>query len=83
MKSSSERAERIHQALQTLASLLGDETIATRDPTSALSFSCVSKEVLQSETELLNLQMKDELTAFSPLGLDGRLLRRFVYVSFE
>lgn len=74
----SSRRERIQSALQKLADLIEDPDIASRDPNSSLSFSCVSPEVYQSQKDILDKEVLDERNAFSPLGLDGRPLRRFV-----
>lgn len=75
----SQRRERLQEALTKLSELVDDASIATRDPTSPLSFSCVSPEVLQSQNDVLRRQMLDEHLAFSPLGMDGRPRRRRVF----
>ncbi|KAH8118544.1 alpha/beta-hydrolase [Phellopilus nigrolimitatus] len=71
------RRERAQEALEKLADLMEEPSIALRDPGSPLSFSCVSPEVLQSQADVLRRQMVDEHAAFSPLGMDGRPCRRF------
>ncbi|KAL5527782.1 hypothetical protein ACEPAG_6583 [Sanghuangporus baumii] len=71
------RRERLQEALMRLSELMDDASIATRDPSSPLSFSCVTPEVLQSQNDVLRRQMLDEHLAFSPLGMDGRPRRRF------
>jgi hypothetical protein len=63
-------------ALNRLSELMGDPTIATRDPTSSLSFSCLSSEVIQSQKDAVDFYGKDEWKAFSPLGPDGRPIRK-------
>lgn len=78
----SERRARLGEALQKLADLVDDATIAVREPASALSFSCVNPEVLQSQSDVLRRQMLDEHLAFSPLGMDGRPRRRRVSIFF-
>lgn len=70
------RRERMEDALEQLAEFVGDASIADRDPCSPLSFSCVSPEVLQSQEDAIRRQQQDEHLAFSPLGMDGRPLRR-------
>lgn len=77
----SSRRERILSALEKLADLIEDPNIASRDPSSSLSFSCVTPEVYQSQKDILDKEVLEERTAFSPLGLDGRPLRRFVLIN--
>ncbi|THH06798.1 hypothetical protein EW145_g3837 [Phellinidium pouzarii] len=77
MISPTERRERAQEALEKLADLMEDPSIAERDPASALSFSCVTPEVLQSQSDVLSRQALNEREAFSPLGMDGRPCRRF------
>ncbi|PAV21086.1 alpha beta-hydrolase [Pyrrhoderma noxium] len=71
------RKERMQEALQRLADMMGDQSIATRDPSCPLSFSCVTPEIFQNQSDVLRRQMIDEQNAFSPLGMDGRPCRRF------
>jgi hypothetical protein len=49
-----------------------------RDPLSPMSFSRVTKEVQAMQDNTLALYAKGMRTAFSPLGLDGKPLRRSV-----
>ncbi|KAI5124806.1 hypothetical protein M0805_005438 [Coniferiporia weirii] len=77
MVTPAERQERMQEALYRLAELMEDASIAERDPSSPLSFSCVTPEVLQSQSDVLSHQMLKEREAFSPLGMDGRPCRRF------
>ena len=64
--------------LERLAAFVGDRSIADRDPRSAMSFSTVGPEVLKSQTEMLAHYSQGEDGVFSPLGPDGRPLRRWV-----
>lgn len=75
------RRQRMQEALKKLSDLFADPSICERDPSSALSFSCVSAEVLQSQREVLQRQMLDEHKALSPLGMDGRPRRRWVMLT--
>ncbi|KZT13104.1 alpha/beta-hydrolase [Laetiporus sulphureus 93-53] len=70
-------AERMKAGLAKLAQLRNEPTFVDRDPLSPLSFSCVSPEVCKSQEETRATYQKEERTAFSPLGLDGRPLRKF------
>lgn len=73
-----DRMERMKTALGKLAELMGDPAIATRDPSSSLSFCCLSQGIIHKQSENLKRYRKGIFTAFSPLGLDGRPLRRWV-----
>lgn len=68
--------DRLRAALGTLAKVHGDPSIAERDPMSPLSFSCASAEVIKSQQETRATYEKGQRNAFSPLGLDGRPLRK-------
>ncbi|KII96006.1 hypothetical protein PLICRDRAFT_694103 [Plicaturopsis crispa FD-325 SS-3] len=68
---------RMKMALELLATISGDASIATRDPWSPLSFSCVTPEVKKHQEEVLELYAKDLHKAFYPLGPDGRPLRKY------
>ena len=72
-----ERRERMKAALKSLSEFVEDPAIATRDPDSALSFSCVTPEVFDSQSAQIEKQRLKENEALSPLGLDGRPLRRY------
>ncbi|EKM59592.1 uncharacterized protein PHACADRAFT_250189 [Phanerochaete carnosa HHB-10118-sp] len=63
--------------LQRLADMKGDPTIANRDPLSPLSFSCVSPDTQKSQEEMVAKYISGQQAAFSPLGPDGRPMRRF------
>jgi len=69
-------AERMAEALKTLSELMGDSNIATRDPMCSLSFSCLSPEVINSQKDAVDFYGKDEWKALSPLGPDGRPIRK-------
>lgn len=71
-------SERMSYALETLAELMGDSSISSRDPLSSMSFSCLSPQVIKGQTEALETYRKGALTAFSPVGEDGRPHRKYV-----
>lgn len=68
--------ERMTRALQTLADFKGDQSFASRDPLSPLSFSCVTEDIYRDQAETWNTYHVDENRAFSPLGPDGRPQRK-------
>lgn len=68
--------DRLRTALERLAKIRGDPSIAERDPMSSLSFSCASAEVIKSQEETRATYEKGQRNAFSPLGIDGRPLRK-------
>lgn len=63
-------------ALSKLAQLTGDPSVALRDPFSSLSFSCLTPDVVQGQSESLTLYRKGEWAAFEPCGPNGRPIRR-------
>jgi hypothetical protein len=69
--------ERTRIALQTLSDLVGDPSIARRNPRSLLSFSCVGPEVAKSQLESLKFYARDIDKTYCPLGRDGRPIRRY------
>ena len=75
--------ERTRTALQTLSELVGDPSIAHRNPRSLLSFSCVTAEVAKSQFESLKFYSKDIDKTYCPLGRDGRPIRKYDTVSFR
>ncbi|KAL6306711.1 Alpha/Beta hydrolase protein [Sparassis latifolia] len=48
-----------------------------KNPLSPIHFSCLSKEVCKSQEEMIASFEKGERAAFSPLGMDGRPLRKY------
>lgn len=68
--------ERTKMALRTLSELVGDPSIAHRNPKSLLSFSCVTPEVAKSQLENLKFYAKDIDKTYCPLGSDGRPIRK-------
>jgi len=64
-------------ALLRLADIMGNATISRRSPTSPISFSCLPQETVQAQTDLLSQYRKGERQAFSPLGPDGKPIRRY------
>lgn len=71
---------RMKLALSELADIMEDPTIASRDPLSSLSFSCLPPEVAKTQTECLAQHRKGLGKAFSPLGPDGRPIRKYDFV---
>ena len=69
--------DRMQLALAKLADFLGDPSIASRDPSSSLSFSGVSPEVRQSQTDALTFYGQGLANAFSPMRPDGRSYRKY------
>jgi hypothetical protein len=63
-------------ALLKLSDLNGDPAIAERDPLSSMSFSCLPPDVVKSQLETITFFGIDQWKAFSPLGPDGRPLRK-------
>ncbi|KAH0587120.1 hypothetical protein H2248_005937 [Termitomyces sp. 'cryptogamus'] len=68
---------RMKTALSTLAELMGDPSIATRDSSSSLSFCCLPQAIIHKQSEDLRQYRKGIFAAFSPLGPDGRPTRRY------
>jgi hypothetical protein len=75
--------ERARMALQTLSEIVGDSSIAHRNPRSSLSFSCVTPEVAKSQLESLRFYSKDIDKTYCPLGRDGRPIRKYDKVLFR
>lgn len=72
-----DKTERMKAALSALAEIAGDSSIASRDPSSSLSFSCLSHDAMERQMETLKQYRERKTPTFSPLGPDGRPLRRF------
>ncbi|RDB20549.1 hypothetical protein Hypma_012458 [Hypsizygus marmoreus] len=72
-----QRADRMKIALSNLADITGDSSIASRDPLSSLSFCCLPPEVIQSQTDSLEQYRIGIREAFSPVGHDGKPVRKF------
>lgn len=72
--------ERMSRALDTLAELVHDPSIGHRgrEEISSMSFSRISPQVQGLQTENFMHASKDSCKAFSPLGADGRPMRRCV-----
>lgn len=70
-------AERMAVALAQLAELMDDPSIAGRDPMSSLSFCCLDPDVIKSQTEAIMAFRIGEEEAFSPLGPNGRPIRKY------
>lgn len=73
--------DRTRKALHTLSELVGDPTIAHRNPRSMLSFSCVTPEIAKSQLESLRSYSKDIDNVYCPLGMDGRPIRKYDTIS--
>lgn len=72
------RDECMKLALLRLADIMGNAAISRRSPLSPISFSCLPQEIVQTQTDLLTQYRKGENQAFSPLGPDGKPIRRYV-----
>ncbi|KAF9451996.1 alpha/beta-hydrolase [Macrolepiota fuliginosa MF-IS2] len=68
--------ERMQKALTQLAEITGRPEMANNDPLSSISFSCLSDEAVQRQTDLLKSYLSKK-TSFSPLGPDGKPLRKY------
>lgn len=66
----------ISHGLEILADLTGDASIAELDPLSPMSFSRISVAVRQLQVENYMAAAKDARKSFSPLGSDGRPMRK-------
>jgi hypothetical protein len=66
----------ISKGLGILAELAGDPSIAERDPLSPMSFSRLPAAVERLQVENYMGAAKDARKAFSPLGSDGRPMRK-------
>ncbi|KAK2466402.1 hypothetical protein APHAL10511_002044 [Amanita phalloides] len=71
------RDDRMRTALMRLADIMSDSAITRRDPLSPISFSCLTQDIVQTQTDLLTQYRSRENQAFSPLGVDGRPIRRY------
>ena len=70
------RQQFMQDALKRLADFTEDPSIAERNPLSALSFSCLPEQIVNSQAESLAFFGKDQWKAFNPLKSDGRPIRR-------
>lgn len=68
---------RMTTALQNLARVSSNGSIATRNPLSSLSFSCLPKDIVKAQEELITQYARNRHQAFSPLGPDGKPLRKY------
>ncbi|KAK7471117.1 hypothetical protein VKT23_002531 [Stygiomarasmius scandens] len=69
--------ERMAEALVKLSELTGDSAIASRNPTSSLSFSCLTLDAVKGQTDSLELYRKGQSNAFNPILPDGTPIRRY------
>lgn len=69
--------ERMQEALTNLADIVGRPEMTDNDPLSSMSFSCLSEEGIQRQTSILGKYVLEKEPTFSPLGPDGRPLRRY------
>ena len=67
---------RMKEALDLLATLKEDPSIRERNPDAPISFSCCDDEAAQIHVDMVKAYAKGEATAFSPLGSDGRPMRK-------
>ena len=68
----------ISRGLEILADIADDPSIAQRDPFSPMSFSRISVSVQRLQVENYMAAARDAKKAFSPLGSDGRPMRKSV-----
>ena len=66
----------ILRGLEIMADLADDPSIAQRDPLSPMSFSRISVAVQRLQVENYRAAARDAKKAFSPLGSDGRPMRK-------
>ena len=71
-------AEFMRDGLARLAEFRSDKSILDRDPCSPLSFSCAPPDVVKRQDECIVTYSKGMRHAFSPLGPDGRPIRKYV-----
>ncbi|KAJ7122848.1 Alpha/Beta hydrolase protein [Mycena epipterygia] len=73
--------ERMKEALGRLESIMGDTgnggNFRARDPGSSLSFSCLSDDAVQQQSDALRAYRTGQTLAFIPLGPTGRPYRRY------
>lgn len=69
--------ERMSKALETLTALTGCESKGSHKPLCSLSFSCLCHDVIKVQSELLEYFKQDSHSAFSPLSVFGRPMRKF------
>ncbi|KAH9002261.1 alpha/beta-hydrolase [Lactarius hatsudake] len=67
----------ISHGLETMAEIMDDPSIAQRDPLSPMSFSRISVAVQRLQVENYMAAAKGARKAFSPLGSDGRPMRKY------
>lgn len=67
---------RMQEALDMLAEIKEDPSIANRSPASPMSFSCCDDETAQIHVDMVKAYAKGQATAYSPLGSDGRPIRK-------
>ena len=68
--------------LKRLARLKGDQDVLQRDPCSSLSFSCATDDIVKNQEEMMAKYVEGQQQAFSPLGPDGRPIRKWVHLPF-
>lgn len=69
--------QRMQDALANLADIVGRPGMVDNDPLSSMSFSCLSEEEIQRQTNILRKYVLEKEPVFSPLGPDGRPLRKY------
>lgn len=68
--------KKMKAALERLAAFKVDSSFLSRDPKCPLSFSCVTDEIRRSQDGAVAAFAKGQRQAWSPLGMDGRPLRK-------
>ena len=66
----------MQRGLNRLADLKGDPSISDRYALSPLSFSCATPDIVRHQEEMMAKYTDGQQKAFSPLGVDGRPIRK-------
>lgn len=56
----------MRMALGNLAEIIGDPDMASLDPLCSLSFSCLTQDVIQGQSDLLKHYFKGQASALNP-----------------
>lgn len=68
--------ERMQKALSKLADIMERPDMGTKCPLSPISFSCLPEVSVQRQAKLMK-EYEELDSTFSPLGSDGRPLRKY------
>ena len=58
--------DRMRMALGNLAEIIGDPDMTSLDPLCSLSFSCLTQDVIQGQSDLLKHYFKGQASALNP-----------------